>query len=140
MRVGPTAMVIWETNLYSMPAEALGYSATLHLFRGRNRVSRLAVHRDGLLAAVSGERGRMYLQRQQLLELGKDAERVLTELVHVWPRRWPDDVERLHELLQRRPAGSGPASRPAARGLRCRNRPRSQRPPPLFGSLRKNRS
>ncbi len=118
VRVGPTGMVTFETNRYSMPAEALGYSATLRLFadrvvieagryraehprlNGRNQVSSLAPHRAGLLAAVSGKRGRMYLKRQQLLELGPDAERVLTDLVHRRPRRWPDDVERLHELLQ----------------------------------------
>ena len=118
VRVGPTGMVTYETNRYSMPAEALGYSATLHLFAdrvviaagryqaehprltGRNQVSSLAPHRAGLLAAVSGQRSRTYLKRQQLLELGRDAERILTELVHARPRHWPDDVERLHELLQ----------------------------------------
>lgn len=111
VRVGPTGMVTWETNRCSLPAETLGYAATLHLFRdrvgiaagplrGRNRVSSLAAHRAGLLAAVSGKRGRMHRKRQQLLELGPPAERVLTELVHVRSRRWPDDVERLHELLQ----------------------------------------
>ena len=117
VRVGPTGMVTFETNRYSMPAEALGYSATLRLFAdrvvieagryraehvrlsGRNQVSSLAAHRAGLLAAVSGKRGRMYLKRQHLLDLGRDAERVLTELVHARPRHWPDDVERLHELL-----------------------------------------
>ena len=117
VRVGPTGMVTFETNRYSMPAEALGYSATLHLFadrivietgryraehprlRGRHQVSSLVAHRAGLLAAVSGKRGRMYLKRQHLLELGRDAERILTELVHTRPRHWPDDVERLHELL-----------------------------------------
>ena len=152
VRVGPTGMVAWETNRYSMPAEALGHAATLHLYRdrvvieagryraehlrlcGRYRVSRLAAHRDGLLAAVSGKRGHMYLKRRQLLELGPHAERVLTELVHVRPRRWPDDVERLHELLQS--CGSDAlreAFREVARGarrLRGRHRPRSQRPRP----------
>ena len=118
VRVGPTGMVTFRTNRYSMPAEALGYSATLRLFsdrvvieagryraehprlQGRNLVSSLPAHREGLLAAVSGKRGRMYLKRQHLLELGRDAERFLTELVHVRPRHWHDDVERLHELLQ----------------------------------------
>lgn len=118
VRVGPTGMVTFETNRYSMPAEALGYSATLRLFAhrvvieagryraeharlsGRNQISSLPAHRAGLLAAVSGKRGRMYLKRQHLLDLGGDAERVLTELVHGRPRHWPDDVERLHELLQ----------------------------------------
>ena len=35
VRVSPTGMLTWETNRYSMPAEALGYAATLHLFRDR---------------------------------------------------------------------------------------------------------
>ena len=35
--------------------------------------------------------------RPQLLPA---AQSILTELVHQRPRRWPDDVERLHELLQ----------------------------------------
>ena len=118
VRVGPTGMVTFASNRYSMPAEALSYSATLRLYadrvvieagryraehprlQGRNQVSSLAPHRAGLLAAVSGQRGRMYLKREHLLELGGDAERVLTELVHQRPRQWPDDVERLHELLQ----------------------------------------
>ena len=110
VRVGPTGMVTFETNRYSMSAAALGYSATLHLFadrivieagryraehprlRGRHKVSSLVAHRAGLLAAVSGKRGRMYLKRHHLLDLGRDAERVLTELVYTRPRYWPDDV------------------------------------------------
>ena len=118
VQVGPTGMVTFETNRYSMPAEALGYAATLHLFqdrvviqaghyraehprlRGRHLISSQAAHRDGLLASVSGRRGRLYLMRQQLLDLGPSAEQVLTEIVHRRPRQWRDDVERLHELLQ----------------------------------------
>ena len=118
VRVGPTGMVTFQTNRYSMPAEALGFGATLRLFpdrvvieagryraehprlTGRQQVSSLPAHRAALLAAVSGNRSRRYLQRQHLLELGKDAERILTELVHRRPRHWQDDVERLHELLQ----------------------------------------
>ncbi len=42
----------------------------------------------------------MYLKRQQLIDLGPDAERVIAELVHVRRHRWPDGIERLHELLQ----------------------------------------
>ncbi len=118
VRVGPTGMVTFETNRYSMPAEALGSSATLRLFAdrvvieaeryraehprlsGRNQVSSLAEHRGRLLAAASGKRGCMYLKTQHLLELGRDAERVLTELAHRRSGRWLDDVEHLHELLQ----------------------------------------
>ena len=115
VRVGPTGMVTFETNRDSMPPEALGYSATLYLFqdrvviqagryraehprlRGRHRISSQSAHREGLLASVSGGRGRLYLMRQQLLDLGPPAEQVLTAIVNRRPRQWPDDVERLHQ-------------------------------------------
>ena len=118
VRVGPTGMVTFQTQRYSMPAEAIGFSATLHLYRervvivagrhraehprlrGRDRISSLRAHRGDLLAAVTGRRARMYLKREQLLELGPAAQNILTELVHQRPTRWSDDVERLHELLQ----------------------------------------
>ena len=118
VQVGPNGMVTFETNRYSMPAEALGCAATLHLFsdrvviatgqwraehprlRGRNLISSQSAHRDGLLAVVKGERARIYLKRQDLLDLGGDAERVVTRFVYGRPDRWHDDVERLHELLQ----------------------------------------
>ena len=119
VRIGPTGMVSFEENRHSMPAETPGFSATLHAFAhhivirtGDHRVrhprlpagsptpSSREAHRDGLLAAVSGQPRRSYLQRRHLLELGSDAQRFLTELVHLRPRRWHDDVARLHELLQ----------------------------------------
>jgi hypothetical protein len=53
------------------------------------------------LASVSGERGRLYFQRQRLLELGAPAEHFLTELIHQRPRTWKGDVTRLFTLLQR---------------------------------------
>jgi hypothetical protein len=52
------------------------------------------------VAAVSGKRGKRYLKRQQLLELGEPAIRYLTEIVHRRPRQWFEDVDRLHQLLQ----------------------------------------
>ncbi len=52
------------------------------------------------MAAVSGKRGKRYLKRQQLLELGEASIRYLTELVHRRPRGWWVDVDRLHEILQ----------------------------------------
>ena len=145
VRVGPTGMVSFEKNRYSMPAETLGFSATLHAFAhhimtrtGDHRVSHprlpagsptpsnLEAHRDGLLAAVSGKRGRSYLQRQHLLDLGSDAERFLTEFVHLRPRRWHDDVARLHELLQAHGDAPPGPSLPASR--RARNRHRGRHP------------
>ena len=73
VRVDPTGMVTHETNRYSMPAEVLGHSATLHLYRDRvvieagshcaehprltgcNETSILAAHRDRLPAAGHGK-------------------------------------------------------------------------------------
>jgi hypothetical protein len=53
-----------------------------------------------MVAAVSGKRGKGYLKRQQLLELGEPAIRYLTEIVHRRPRQWYKDVDRLHQILQ----------------------------------------
>jgi hypothetical protein len=53
-----------------------------------------------MVAAVSGKRGKRYLKRQQLLELGEPAIRYLTEIVHRRPRHWFADVDRLHQILQ----------------------------------------
>jgi transposase len=117
VQVGPTAIVLFDTNEYSMPPEAIGLSGTLFLYRdrvrivagrfestharlfGRKQKSLLPEHRSAMVAAVSGKRGKRYLKRQQLLELGEAALDYLTEIVHRRPRSWYDDVDRLHELL-----------------------------------------
>jgi hypothetical protein len=52
------------------------------------------------LAAISGKRGKRYLKRQQLFELGEAAVTFLTEIVHHNPRGWIVEVDRLHEMLQ----------------------------------------
>ena len=116
--VGATAYVTHATHRYSMPPEAIGLSGTLYLYRetvrlvaGRfeatparltepNAIATLPMHRTQLVAAVSGKRGKRYLERQHLLELGPVAHAYLTELTHRRPRIWVGDVERLHELLQ----------------------------------------
>jgi transposase len=116
--VGPTAVVVHATHCYSMPPEAAGLPATLHLYRDRVRivagrfeaahprqsvrgaVSRLPEHRAAHLAALSGKRGKRYLKRQHLFETGAAAVEFLTELLHVHPRSWIRDVDVLHELLQ----------------------------------------
>ena len=53
-----------------------------------------------MLATVSGQRAKLYYKRQQLLELGLDAEALLTEIVHRHPRTWRGEVEILFDLLQ----------------------------------------
>jgi hypothetical protein len=116
--VGPTGTVLHEGHPYSMPPEAISMPATLYLYAdrvrivaGRNEVnhprkfvahegSTLAAHRAAMVAVVSGKRGKRYLKRQQLLELGEPAFRYLTEIVHRRPRQWYYDVDRLHDILQ----------------------------------------
>ena len=117
--VRPTGTVEHEGCVYSMPADAIGVPATLHLFNDRVRIvagrfvvehprlrqagekSLLPEHRAGLVAAVSGKRGRRYLKRQHLLELGDDAHSYLTEITHRRPQRAIVEVEELYELLER---------------------------------------
>lgn len=116
--VGPTAYVTHQTHRYSMPPDAIGLAGTLYLYRDSVRIvagrfeathprlaeahaiSSLSEHRAQLVAAVSGKRGKRYLERQHLLELGPAAHAYLTELTHRRPRIWVRDVERLQALLQ----------------------------------------
>lgn len=116
--VGPTGTVLHEGHAYSMPPEAISMPGTLYLYAERVRIvagryevthprkfvahegSTLAAHRAALVAAVSGKRGKRYLKRQQLLELGEPAFLYLTEIVHRRPRQWFYDVDRLHDILQ----------------------------------------
>ena len=116
--VGPTGTVLHDGHSYSMPPEAISMPATLYLYAQRVRIvagryeaehprkfaaqenSWLAEHRAAMISAVSGKRGKRYLKRQQLLELGEPALLYLTEIVHRRPREWFVDVDRLHQLLQ----------------------------------------
>ncbi len=116
--VGPTGTVLHEGHPYSMPPEAISMPGRLYLYADRVRIvagrheathprrftahegSTLAEHRAALVAAVSGKRGKRYLKRQQLLDLGEPAFQYLTEIVHRRPRQWFHDVDRLHDILQ----------------------------------------
>jgi len=103
---------------YSMPPTTIGIPATLFLYPERVRIvtrnSVEAAHprhpvvgtasyrsedRVAKLAAVHGRRARLYLQRQEILELGPPAEALLTEWVHRPRYNWKHQVERLHALL-----------------------------------------
>ena len=116
VRVGPTGWVTFHGVRYSMPAETIGFSATLFLYWDRvrimtdrhdvshprcphNGVSTLPKHATSALAAVSGRRADLYYQRQRLLEVGPSAEAFLTELVHARPHTWAGDVRRFFDLL-----------------------------------------
>lgn len=115
--VGVTAMVEHEGVRYSMPAKSTGMPGTLFLYPQRVRIVARhhdvehprypdvgetcyrPEHRAQLLAEVSGDRGKLYLKRQQIFELGAPAVAFLTELVHSRKYTWRGDVEALHELL-----------------------------------------
>jgi transposase len=117
--VGPTGVVRHDGDPYSMPAEAIGLSGTLYLYRDRVRItagryealhgrcdgsgkgSILPEHRAQMVAAVSGKRAKRYYKREQILALGDSAHAFLTELVHRRPNRWSHDVDRLFALLQK---------------------------------------
>jgi transposase len=117
--VGPTATVIYDGHPYSMPPEAISMPATLFLYADRVRIvanqwearhprkfaahegSTLAEHRAALVAAVSGKRGKRYLKRQQLLDLGAPVFLYLTEIVHRRPKEWISEVDRLYDILER---------------------------------------
>ena len=51
------------------------------------------------LAKVAGKRGRVYYQRERLLDVGTPAEAFLTELVHGHPHSWQGEVANLFDLL-----------------------------------------
>ncbi len=116
--VGPTGKVRHDKVSYSMPPESIGFTGTLYLYLDRVRIVAgrheaeherdseggserfLPGHRAAMLATVSGHRAKLYFKRQQLLELGTDAEALLTEIVHRHPRTWRGEVEILFDLLQ----------------------------------------
>jgi hypothetical protein len=122
--VGPTGYVVHQTQLYSMPPEAIGIAGTLYLKADEVRIvasrfeashprlfergdkSTLPEHRHEHVARVSGKRGKRYLMRQHLLDLGDSAHHYLTELVYRRPKAWATEVEHLHVLLQQH----GPAA------------------------------
>jgi hypothetical protein len=116
--VRTTGFVEHECIRYSMPPRTIGMPATLFLYPEKVRI----VTRDGTeaehprrpavghtsyrsedrvakLAAVHGERARLYQKRQEILELGPAAEALLTEWVHHPRMNWKAQVETLHELL-----------------------------------------
>jgi transposase len=118
--VGPTAMAAYQGVRYAMPAKACGLPATLHLYPTRVRivcaggkhealhprfpvlgtVSYLTGQRAQQLAAVYGERKRLYFMRERLVELGPVGEAYVTELVHQRPHTWKGCIARLFAVLE----------------------------------------
>lgn len=115
--VGPTAEVIFEGMPYSMPPKAAHVAGTMFLYEDRLRIvagrfevehkrrskgepaAPLPEHRAAKVAAVHGARAKLYEKRQQLLNLGKDALAVLTEITHREPQLSARRVEELYALL-----------------------------------------
>ncbi len=101
-----------------MPPCAAGIAGTLYLYRDSLRIvagqfesthprltekhakSILPEHRAEHVAAVAGKRGKNYLKRQHLMDVGESALEYLTEVVHRRPRQWSNEVDQLHDLLQ----------------------------------------
>ncbi len=122
--VGPTGLVPFQGYRYSMPPEAIGIPGLLWLYLQRVRIvagrfereharvpeqGQDSIHpedRARRLAQVSGKRGRLYLKRQEILDLGPAAEAFLTEIVHRHRFTWEGEVEQLHGALSQH----GPAA------------------------------
>jgi transposase len=115
--VGPTGLVPFQGYRYSMPPEAIGIPGMLWLYPEKVRIvagrfervhdrvpeqGQDSIHpedRAARLAQVSGKRGRLYLKRQELLDLGPAAVAFLTEIVHCHRFTWQSEVEQLHAAL-----------------------------------------
>ena len=116
--VRPTGLVEHAGIRYAMPPQTIGIPATLFLYPDRVRIVTksgveaehgrwpsvgTAAYRPGdrvaRLAAVCGKRGRLYIQRQEIFELGPPAEALLTEWVHRPCYHWQSQVVALHGLL-----------------------------------------
>ena len=121
--VGPTGLVSFQGYRYSMPPETIGIPGMLWLYAERVRIAAGRFEREharvpeqgkdsfhpedrtARLAQVAGKRGRLYLKRQELLDLGPAAEVFLTEIVHRHRFTWQGEVEQLHAaLVQHGPA------------------------------------
>ncbi|MCC6897654.1 MAG: IS21 family transposase [Polyangiaceae bacterium] len=116
--VGPTAEVMFEGVPYSMPPEATHVAGTLFLFEDRvkivagryetvqrrrrkgERPDPVPEHRASKLAAVHGKRAKLYEKRQHVLNLGKPALLLLTEITHRNRKQAGRDVEQLYALLE----------------------------------------
>ena len=97
--------------------EGFVYEDRIHFVAGRfeatharhghtGRRVTLPTHRTEKVAAVRGARAVQYEQRQQLHDLGGDAEAILTALVHRAPTAAREDVAVLHALLVRHGDGA----------------------------------
>jgi len=116
--VRTTGFVEYERVRYSMPPKTIGIPGTLFLYPDRVRIVTRAgtevehprhptvgntsyrnEDRVAKLAAVHGQRAKLYQKRQEILDLGPPAEALMTEWVHHPHMNWKHQVEVLHDLL-----------------------------------------
>jgi len=114
--VRPTARVHYRGIAYSVPAESIGQTVTLHLqqeqvviYLGERQVAEhprfpengnssiLTQHARQLFVF---KRGKPFAQRQLLLDLDPLLEAYLTELVHRRPCTWEDDIDCIYQLYE----------------------------------------
>jgi transposase len=115
--VGPTATIAFEGHTYELDPNTAGFTGTVYIYRdtvrfevggkkvtyprgGAPRPKSDPVIRAARLAAVHGARGKKYLKRQQILDIGPAAQTFLTAVVHADQRGWSRIVDYLHDLLQ----------------------------------------
>ena len=116
--IGPTAEVLFEGAPYSMPPEATNIPGTLFLYEDRLRIiagryeathrrrtkdeppAPLPEHRAAKIASVHGKRAKLYGKRQQVLNLGRDALALLTEITRRHGKLAGRHVEDLYALLE----------------------------------------
>lgn len=115
--VRPTARVHYRGIEYSVPAEYIGQTVTLHLKQETLSIyhnqQHLADHprhpENGKSSILSDhaqqlfvhQRGKPFAQRQLLLDLDPRVEPYLTELVHRRPQTWFADIDQIYTLYER---------------------------------------
>ena len=133
--VRPTARVHYRGLEYSVPADVIGQTVTLHLqarqvaiylgdrllaehprFPENGKSSVLSHHAEQLFQF---RRGKPYAQRQILLDLDPLVEPYLTELVHRCPLGWERHVDTIYQLYEQMGRADLLASIALATEVRC---------------------
>lgn len=112
--VRPTARVHYRGMEYSVPAQTIGQTVTLHLQQQRvtiylgNRLlaehprfpenGKSSIQTEHAQELFRFRRGKPYAQRQLLLDLDPMVEPYLTQLVHRRPQGWESDIDQMYQL------------------------------------------
>ena len=114
--VRPTARVHYRGMEYSVAAQTIGQTVTLHLLESKVAIylgekflaehprvpdnGHSSIHADHAQELFRFRRGKPFAQRQLLLDLDPLVEPYLTELVHRRPQGWHRDVEQIYQLYE----------------------------------------